>query len=87
MNNTVVEIKLKGNGKYILIIDGVVIGYDYKTSSKACQRAYRYLKGQNRWKDVTYIKELHHPLKVVYHSNEWLLRFHHFFVYQKGTYH
>jgi len=47
-NNTVVEIKLNDNGKYILIIDGVVIGYDYKTSSKACQRAYRYLKGQNK---------------------------------------
>ena len=47
-NNTVVEIKLNGKDKYILIIDGVIIGYDYKTSSKACQRAYRYLKGQNR---------------------------------------
>ena len=47
-NNTVVEIKLNGKDKYILIIDGVIIGYDYKTLSKACQRAYRYLKGQNR---------------------------------------
>jgi len=44
----IVEVVENGNGKFMLVIDNHVLGYDYATLSKACKKAYRYLNGQNR---------------------------------------
>jgi hypothetical protein len=43
-----IEIKRNLKGKYTLTIDGVVIGDRYNSQSKACEKAFKYLKGQNK---------------------------------------
>jgi len=43
-----INIEFNLQGKFTLKIDNVVIGNKYSTESKACEKATKYLKGQNR---------------------------------------